>query len=116
MESFNHDLPERGVFRRESASSDELRQVNFSLLFTLCSPFAASGPSISYGPSFVPGTRDIIGVIIVLEQSFDTSSLGQSPINASSLSEVRRPMKVGWGEGRFRSTFDRAVWSEPLAR
>ena len=25
-------------------------------------------------------------------------------------------MKVDWGEGRFRSTFDRAVWSEPLAR
>src|SRR6516165_7455878 len=23
-------------------------------------------------------------------------------------------MKVDWGEGRFRSTFDRAVWSEPL--
>jgi hypothetical protein len=24
-------------------------------------------------------------------------------------------MKVDWGEGRFRSTFDRAVWSEPVA-
>ena len=40
----------------------------------------------------------------------------QVPGNASSLSEVLRQVKLEWAQAGVPSTFDRAVWSEPLAR
>lgn len=50
-----------------------------------------------YAPSSVPGARGISGVIIALESPFDTSSVGQCPVNALVFVDSCRLARVPFG-------------------